>query len=272
MATQRQQAQQIDKAKEQVANISIDEGALNSIVFDALETSFDITSGVIKVGVNFIRQLNVFVNTIAAALRIEPKFTGAVSEFVKRIPEVKDAIDQFQSSQGINLPPENLAAKLIEEQFKEELLRRGLNKNFIQPLRDLIYRDALSGGLTLKDAKASIRDYVGSGQDKSGKLHRYVQQTAQQAVDAYSGIVSMNLMEKFKYDGLLMTGSLIDTSTPQCRYAINQLGGIITRKDIPKLEKIGKNYGWIEGTNFDNLPVNQLHWGCRHSFYPFVKN
>jgi len=27
----------------------------------------------------------------------------------------------------------------------------------------------------------------------------------------------------------------------------------------------------IEGTTIDNLPVNKLHWGCRHSFTPVIK-
>lgn len=267
------QAQAIDEAKDNASEIDIQqlETTAYPLIVDALESSFDFVRGAIVVGAAFIKQLNIFTNKIAAALRIEPKFIGAVSGVVKRIPQIKDAIDEFQKTQGITTVKDNVASKLIEETLKEAILREGLNQHFIQPLRDLVHRDAM-GGLTLKGAKELIKDYVKSGKDQSGKLKSYVQQTAQQAVDAYTGMVSMKLMQEFKYDGLLMTGSLIDTSAPQCVYAINELGGIITRADWPKLKKIAEKHGLIDNTTFDNLPVNQLHWGCRHSFYPFVKN
>lgn len=266
-------AKKIDAAKEKASDVDTDalESAAYPVVIESLHDNFDFVGGSIQVGVNFTRQLNAFVNQIGAVLKIAPKFIGAVSTFVKRIPQIKDAIDDFQAAQGITVPAESAAAKLIELEFKEAVLREGLNQHFVQPLRDLIYRDSLSG-LTMKEAQGLIKDYVRSGADRSGKLKSYVQQTAQQAVDAYSGVISMKLMNEFKYDGFLMTGSLIDTSSPQCRYVVEELGGTITRKDWPTVKKIAKNHGLIEGTNFNNLPVNQLHWSCRHSFYPYVKN
>lgn len=257
-----------DKASKPVQGL---EDAAAEQVNNALQDNFDFQAGKIVVGAEFTKQLNSFTNQVSSSLRVEPKFVGAVSSLVKRLPKIKEAIDQFQLSQGVNVPAYNLMRSIIGDEYENQILRAGLNRNFIQPLRDLVYRDALSG-LTLKQATSMIKDYIGSGKDQSGKLGQYVQQTAQQAVDAYSGMISMKLMDEFKYDGLLMTGSLIDTSSPQCQYVVNELGGIITREDWPTVKKIAEKHGLIEGTNFNNLPVNQLHWGCRHSFYPFVKN
>lgn len=265
-------ARKIDEAKdlasgEVTGNTGEMEDAVNETVVNSMESNFDFKNGIIVVTKNFTKQLDKFVNDILSGLKLQPRYAGNVAAVVKRIPEVKAAIDKFQKDQGVTVPNYDLANGIVSYEFREQMLRHGLNSHFLQPLRDLMFRDALTG-LSLKDAKKLIDNYVRSGKDKSGKLKSYAEQTAMQAVDAYSGMISMKLMEDFSYDALLITGSLIDTSSPQCRYAIEELGGTIRRSDWPDLKKIAEKHGLIKGTTFDNLPVNQLHWGCRHSFYP----
>lgn len=265
-------ARRIDEAKdlasgEVTGKTGEMEDVVSETVINSMEHNFDFRNGIIVVSRNFQKQLNNFVNDILSKLRIEPRYAGNVSSVVKRIPEIKGAIDEFQKQQGIDVPNDKLAEKVVSDVFQDQMVRQGLNSHFIQPLRDLIYRDAL-GGLSVTDAKKLINNYVKSGKDQSGKLKSYVEQTAMQAVDAYAGMINMNLLKEFNYDALLMTGTLIDTSSPQCVYAINELGGTIRRTDWPALKKIAEKHGMIKGTTFDNLPVNQLHWGCRHGFYP----
>lgn len=267
-------ARKIDEAKDLASGEVIGktgemEDAVSQTIVESMEHNFDFKSGLIVVTKNFSKQLNSFVNDILSKLRIEPRYAGNVSSVVKRIPEIKDAIDEFQKDQGIDVPDLGLAEDIVSYEFREQMLRQGLNSHFLQPLRDLMYQDALTG-LSVTDAKKLINNYVKSGKDKSGKLKSYVEQTAMQAVDAYAGMISVKLMEEFKYDALLMTGTLIDTSSPQCVYAINELGGVIKRSDWPKLKKIAEKHGLIKGTTFENLPVMQLHWGCRHGFYPMI--
>jgi hypothetical protein len=84
------------------------------------------------------------------------------------------------------------------------------------------------------------------------------------------GAINAELMKEFNYDGLLMVGSLIDVSSPQCRYVANELGGRIKRSDWPKLKSIAEKHGLMEGTTFDNLPKNKLHRQCRHEFVPII--
>jgi hypothetical protein len=68
-----------------------------------------------------------------------------------------------------------------------------------------------------------------------------------------------------------MTGSLIDNSSPQCRFAINELKGKITKENWNQVkDHATKRFPLIDGTTFENLPLNRLHWGCRHSFYPIM--
>lgn len=249
-------------------------GEMNSasynILLQSIETNFDIKGGAIVGGKDFIKQLNKLTVEVLDLIQSEPKFTGPVGQFVKRFTPISEAITDFQKDvNGIKVPPYEAAKNIVIDETLDKMLNNGLNQNFVQPLRDLIYQN-VTGGLSLAEARTQIKEFIQGGKDVTGKLERYVEQTAQQAVDAYSGIINTKLLETFEYDGLLITGSLIDNSSPQCRYAIEELGGLITRENWPEVEKIAKKHGLIEGTTFDNLPLQKLHWGCRHSFFPKI--
>lgn len=258
----------LDSIRERIKEMS---DVASTILIKQIEKSFDIKSGKIVPDKNFIRQLNRLTVDVLDLLQKSPQFSGPVSGFLKRMPAISDAITDFQkSTNGVKVPSFEITKKIVVDEITEQLLNNGLNQNFVQPLRDLIYQN-VSGGLSLTDAKTQIKEFIKGSPDKLGKLSQYIDQTAEQAVDAYSGAINKKLIETFDYDGLLMTGSLIDNSSPQCVYAIETLKGRITRENWSQIEAIGKKQsGWIEGTTFDNVPVNKLHWGCRHSFYPII--
>ncbi len=240
-----------------------------AILLKAIEQDFDFKNGKMVIERDFVKQLNKLTVEVLDLLQKDPTFSGSVSKFVKRFPEISDAITDFQKdASGVKVPSYLDVKKVVIDEVIDKMLDNGLNQNFVQPLRDLIYRNA-GAGLSLTDAKTEIRKFIIGGKDVSGKLGSYIDQTAQQAVDSYSGAINKKLLETFDYDALLMTGSLIDNSSPQCRFVINELGGKITRENWPQVvAHVGKNAPLIKGTTFDNLPLNRLHWGCRHSFYP----
>ncbi len=242
-----------------------------NILLAAIENTFDIKGGKIVSDKNFVKQLNKLTIDVLDLIQSEPKFTGPVSQFVKRMPAISDAISSFQkSTNGITVPDFEIAKKIVIDETLDQMLNNGLNQHFVQPLRNLIYQNVTSG-LSLKDARTAIKDYINGGKDVSGKLGSYLEQTAIQSTDAYSGAINKKLLETFDYDGQLITGSLIDNSSPQCRFAIEELKGKITRENWPQVAAIGKKFkGWIEGTTFDNLPQNKLHHGCRHNFFPII--
>lgn len=239
-------------------------------VLDKLQQSFDFKGGKIIETSDFVRQLNKFTNDVLTLLQENPKVIGAISGFVKNLQDVETAIAQFQKKENnISLPDFSSAKQVVVEEIINQMLDNGLNQGFVQPLRDLIYQNFTSG-LSLADAKIQIRQFIAGGKDETGKLSKYIQQTAQQAVDSYSGIINMKLLQEFDYNALLFTGSLIATSSPQCRFVVNELNRRITRQNWPEVEKIARDHGLIEGTTFDNLPLNLNHWGCRHGFYPII--
>lgn len=266
----------IRKAKEKTVtelNKHIDEmgSAAYTVLLKAIEDTFDIQGGKIQSSKNFIKQLNKLTIDVLDLLQSEPKFNGPISQFIKRLPVISDEISSFQKSENdIKVPAFEAVKKIAIDEIIDQMLNNGLNQNFVIPLRDLIYQNVTSS-LSLSEAKTQIKEFIQGGKDVSGKLGRYLEQTSQQAVDSYSGLINKKILENFDMNGLLITGTLIDNSSPQCRFAIEELGGEITRENWPQVvARVGKKFPLIEGTTFDNLPLNKLHWGCRHSFYPVI--
>jgi hypothetical protein len=266
----------IDKAKQKALDtLNANKGQMDRAAYDVfvevIENTFDIKAGQIEAGKDFIKQLNKLTVDVLDLLQKEPKFTGPVSSFIKKLYPISDAITEFQKDvNDIKVPALSVEKKIVIDETIDKMLDNGLNQKFVQPLRDLVYRNVTSG-LSLSEAKAQIKEYIQGGNDVTGKLGQYLEQTAIQSVDMYSGIINKKLLEVFDYDGLLMTGSLIDNSSPQCRFAIEKLNGKITRENWKEVEAIGKKQsGWIDGTTFDNVPLNKLHWGCRHNFFPTI--
>lgn len=270
-------AKDIEKAKQKaidLLNSRIDEmgSAAYAIWLSEIEEAFDFEKGKIVGGKRFIKQLNKLTDSVLELLQTTPKFTGPVSQFVKRMPAISEAITDFQkATNNIKVPAFETAKNIVIDETIDKMLNNGLNQNFVIPLRNLIYQNVSGEGLSILKARVELSKYILGGKDVSGKLGQYLEQTAIQAVDSYSGAINVKILENFDMDGLLITGSLIDNSSQQCRYAIEKLGGLITRENWHEVEAIGKKQsGWIEGTTFDNLPLNRLHWGCRHSFYPKI--
>lgn len=196
-------------------------------------------------------------------------YRGMVSRYLKNFKDIGQLQADFARERGIDVKRAHVGAaqEVVIGEVIDRYTENGLNQGFVQPLRELLFNN-VAGGLNKRQALAQVRDYVASGKDSTGKLARYLEQTAQQGVDSYEGATNARIMQAYQIDTLIMAGSLIKTSSPQCRYCINQLGGLIDRADWPDVRDIAQDNGLIEGTTFDNLPFNKLHWGCRHSFTP----
>lgn len=238
---------------------------------DLINSSLDTQGGKFVVNEDALRFLNTFVDQFLGAFTQEKTYKGTVAQYLKNLKSVGELMDDFYKAQG--LPPKLAKIGAVQEIMVNEVINRygtnGLNAGFAQPLRELLFNN-ITGGTNKGQAMQQLREYIAGGRDKTGKLHRYLEQTAQQAVDSYEGAINVRITQTFDINTLIMSGSLIKTSSPQCRFAINKLEGIIDRTDWPEVRDIAKENGLIEGTTFDNLPFNRLHWGCRHSFTPAV--
>lgn len=215
--------------------------------------------------------LNEFDEGYRRVLNEISSYRGAVSSFVRELPKLGAAIKQYQiNNNQVVWARANISA--TEDVVVNEIIKaytdNGLNAEFVQPVRDMLYQNIVAG-TNVGEAKQSLKDFIKGGKDKSGKLNRYLTQTSQQAVDSYTGAINKKLMDTFNYPYLIMSGSLIASSSKQCRFAIRELDGLITQEEFEKtIKPIAEKNGLIDGTNFKNLPFNKLHWGCRHEFTP----
>lgn len=241
------------------------------LMADYVDGKLDTKDGKIVPNAAALAALNNFADQYMGAFTESQQYKGAVGGYLKNFKSLSDLMIEFQQSQKVDVKQARLGAvqEIVVAEIIDRYTENGLNKGFVQPLREILYNN-ITGGLSKADAMAQLRDYIESGKDQTGKLGRYLEQTAQQGVDSYTGAINTRIMQTFKVETYIMSGSLIATSSPQCRYAIEKLGGIIDRKDWPKLKAIAEKDGLIEGTTFDNLPINKLHWGCRHEFTPVV--
>lgn len=251
--------------------------SLERVAYDLMvrfiDENLDVTGGKLQADENALRALNNFVDQYLGAFTQSEVYRGNVAQYLKNFKSVGELTLQFQEGRGLNLAKAKLGdvQKLVVGEVVNAYSDNGLNPGFAQPLRDLLVSNVTSG-TNLAEAKAQLADFIASGKDTTGKLGQYLQQTAQQGVDSYTGALNTRIMQTFDIGTMIISGSLIKTSSPQCRYCVNQLNGIIDRADWPDVKQIAIQNGLIDGTTFDNLPFNKLHWGCRHEFTPVVLN
>lgn len=217
--------------------------------------------------------LNNFTDLYITAFTELSDYQGMVSKYLKNFKPLGQLMQEFNADRGLDPKKANVGAaqEVVIGEIIDRYTENGLNKGFVQPMRELLFNN-VAGGLNKKQALVQLEDYIKSGKDQSGKLSQYLEQTAQQGVDSYEGATNARIMQAYTIDTQIMAGSLIKTSSPQCKYCINELGGLIDRSDWKYVSELARDNGLVEGTTFDNLPFNKLHWGCRHSFTPAVLN
>jgi hypothetical protein len=242
-----------------------------SALLDWISEHLDTKGGNLVANAETIAVLNDFDNSFLRVLNSMKAYNGAVSSLVKDLPKVGDAIEQYQTSvNGIGWAAAEVGPvqKLVVNEIVNAYTDNGLNANFVQPLRNMLYQN-IAAGASVKDVKTILKDYIKSDDEAPSTLSRYITQTSQQAVDSYAGAINKKLMDTFKYPYLQMSGSLIKTSAPQCVMGIKEFDGSISEQIWENdIKPLAESNGLIEGTTFKNLPFNRLHWGCRHEFTP----
>lgn len=257
---------------------------LNSFQHQLLNSSYNwlvnnlnLQNGVFEIPGNLPGLMNSFVDNILTLADKSTAYTGAVQNYISDLTAIKKNIVDYHAGYNkliVDTPGLKAVQKAVVGEVIDQYSENGLNSHFAQPLRELIYGNIL-GGMSQSDAKRYLQEYIIGERDESGKLHRYLEQTAQQGVDSYAGAINMKLKKDFNFTGYVISGSIIDNSSKQCIHAIETSeSGYLSFANWEKVLQIArenKKAKLIDGTNIDNLPLNKLHWGCRHEFTPFFK-
>jgi hypothetical protein len=246
--------------------------------FDWLVNNLDIKKGAVGVNDDLTAKMNEFLNVVVDLVNKSKGYETKLTGFLGDLDTIQKNNERFHGSFN-NFNINTAGVKNVQRTVVEEIINQytgnGLNPNFAAPLRDGIFRNILAGA-NMKDIRQYLQNYIIGGEDQSGKLYQYLNQTAQQAVDSYTGMINQQLNKDFKFTGYIISGSLIETSSNQCIYAVEHShdpGGYLTFPEwntVLDIARNNKKAKLIEGTTLVNLPINKLHWGCRHDFTPVI--
>lgn len=199
------------------------------------------------------------------------QYQNSLAKYLINVKTFSDAKIEMYAKDGLQIEVSkiNKFQKLAITEHLDYLTENGLNAKFNQPLRQIIYNN-INSGISQTELENKLKQYISDGKDISGKLSSYIKQVAIQGADAYSSIIDQKITEKYidKVTGFIVTGSLIESSSPQCKYCVKDLNRLIKKEDWETIKS--KAVGLIDGTTFENLPTLKLHWGCRHSFTPKI--
>lgn len=267
---------QLTKLKDVAAANIIDSGneiALHMLnnVLEWIDANVEVKDGKLVASPETIAKLNGFTVTFIDNLQHIKVLTGGVSNLLKDLKPIGSLITNYHEYTPIVTKDIQPVYKIMTDEIIDAYSENGMNANIAQPLRDMIFRN-IAGGVSLKSVKEQLNLYIKGGHDTEGIVKKYLNQTALQAVDSYSGLINKKLVEKFDFNYYIVSGSLIQTSSPQCRYVINKLGGYFPfkGKEWNYVISLAEDNGLIPGTNEKNLPFNRLHFGCRHEFTPAI--
>jgi hypothetical protein len=247
--------------------------------FGWLVDNLEVKKGEIQVDEDLSRIMDEFLKAVIEIVNDTPQFQSKLKSFLQDLTQIQKNNASFHSTTNnfdIHTAGVNDVQKVVVNAIIDQYTDNGLNAHFATPLKDNIFRNILAGA-NMREVKQVLEAYILSGNDQSGKLGQYLTQTAQQAVDSYTGAINQQIAADFKFTGYIISGSLIETSSKQCVYAVDkasETGGYLTLKEWEKVLDIARDNEkakLIPGTDLKNLPLNKLHWGCRHDFTPIIK-
>lgn len=260
-------------------------GVLTSLERQVLEGAFEwlvdnleIKRGTPKVDEELSVVMDKFVQAVVDTVNNVPVFQSTMKQFLADLSTIQNNNKLFhRTTNKFNIQTAGVTnvQQAIVGQIIDQFENNGLNAHFAAPLKENIFRNMLAGA-NMQEVKEVLRAYILSGKDQSGKLKSYLDQTAMQAVDAYTGSINQQLIKEFDFTGMIISGSLIETSSKQCVLAVNKsadTNGYLTMKEWNEILEVARNNPrarLIEGTTIKNLPLNKLHWGCRHDFTPVI--
>lgn len=198
------------------------------------------------------------------------KYQGALEKYLTNIKDLSSNKIKLYGDKGFSVAASeiNPFQKIAIEEHLSYLNENGLNSKFNQPLRKIIY-SSVYAGKSQSELFNELKSYV----SENNNLGRYIKNVAIQGADAYTSIIDQKITDKYvdRVKGYMMVGTLIETSSPQCKFCVKELKRKITKENFDQVYRIAAQNGLIEGTEFKDLPTNKLHWGCRHQFTPIIE-
>lgn len=240
-----------------------------SDIYDELVKQLDkfATKGYMVYDREAIRMVNEMEGTIKRAIN-KTDYRERVQDYLQNFDKIKQVNIQLQQSVNkINVAPAltNLQ-RGAQQQTVNNLLGAGLNTNFIQPIKDVIFQHVVSGA-SVADTELALRGVIKGNADRLGNLERYVTQMSRDSINGYDGMIQQRIAAEFDLNAYSYEGSLVSDSRKQCVRWVEKYNGVlpfdILEKEIDWAYSNGS--GMVSGTTKDNFAINRGGYNCRHT-------
>lgn len=213
---------------------------------------------------------------IARALK-NSGYTSSVDKYLTNFDKIAENVKKVQEKvNGINLLASQIDPyrRIEVSNTWDNLLGAGVNKSFVRPVRQGLYRNIMFGA-TVSDVEKLVKDFVITKKDADSKLLRYVKQVSRDSLSQFDGGLQQKIASELNLNAIRYVGSLILDSRAQCRKWTTENNGLILldnefEKEIQKaidgnLYYDGKtSSGMIKETTLSNFMANRGGYNCRH--------
>jgi len=213
------------------------------------------------------------INQIVAESIQKSDYVNQVKQYLRDFDTIKEFNFDIQKdvndlSRGELEDLINPVQRGIVNQTLTNLTGQGVNTNFIDPLREGIYKNVVAG-TTITDLEGYLNAFINTNPERMGQFKRYVSQVSRDALNQFDGQVNSRIADEFGLDAFRYVGSIIEDSRPQCVRWVGK--GVILKEDLSnELNWAYSNgTGMIPGTTTDNFAVYRGGYNCRHSAIPF---
>jgi hypothetical protein len=199
-----------------------------------------------------------------------PELINAYIDKFELINENNSQIHKVLNGLATDMPEIKKVQTVLIQKVIDDMTGAGVDINFTQPLRGVLYNHAVAGG-TIADAKELIEAYVVGKKNTLGHLERYVGQVARDGMMQYDGGLNEAVAKEYGITTYVYVGSLIEDSRPQCRrwVAMGTLDSSEIEREISWARINGS--GMIPGTNTENIARYRGGYNCRHSMIPIAE-
>ncbi len=255
-------------------------GILDEInkVFDKL----DVSSGKLQNSTKAQEFLMNLEEKIFGALK-KAEYPDAVKKFVKSFDLIEqNIIDLHSEMNNIEIAQKQIDPfkKLEVKNTISKLTEAGLAKDFVNPVRQALYRNIITGA-SITDTQKFLRDFIKTNTNSDGRLLRYVKQISRDSISQFDGTVQANIATELGLNAKRYVGSLIRDSRAQCMKWVTQNNGIIMLEDLAEEIRWAQNNGTYKGkraqgmisdTNVNTFDIYRGGYNCRHRSIPtFVR-
>lgn len=223
--------------------------------------------GSIKQTTANMKILNRIRATIEPAI-ITDAYKGRVNRFLNGFDEVKGLSDGYLAALTQSFQPSKLLYKQVLEFNKEitfnSLLESGINKNVIDPIKELIQTNVTSGG-NYGDLVDSLRDQIkGIPDERLGSLQSYSKQIATDSLNQFSANYENTVSADLGLEWYYYSSGLRSTSRRYCR---KRAGKYFHKKEVEDSAR-ERWSGKIPATNASTIFRYRGGYNCDHRFHP----